>query len=191
MFRLFISKVQKVEIDDVINDLTSPFYLTPEQREPLMDMLQRERYRPLKYEFSENKINYKPNIDLLVNLDKPAEYIKEMLIAIKPIWQEYNRHLGIDNSSKEAQSLFELRNEIMATNQQKTLAGKLTDILYVYDQKVFGFTNKRIQNNLASYWKAFHPKLWKKGTSTVSSSTIHTYYSYAKKMIDEEYFKKY
>ena len=191
MHRLFMCQVKRIEIDEVINIIASPFYLTPEEREPLMAMLQRERYRPLEYKFVERAMNYKPNINLVVNLDKPADYVQEMIAAIKPEWEKYNSHLDIINNSKESKILFKLRNKMMSTNKQKTLAGKLTDILYVYDQKVFGFTNARIQNELAKYWKHFHPKLWKKGTTTVSTSTIYNYYSYGKKMIDEEYFKKY
>ncbi len=191
MHRLFISQVKKIEIDEVINMIDSPLYLTPKEREPLMAMLQKERYRPLEYKFVEKAMNYKPNVNLMVNLDKPADYIKEMIVAIKPEWEKYNDHLSIINNSEESKILFKLRNKMMSTNKQKTLAGKLTDILYVYDQKVFGFTNTRIQDELAKYWKHFHPKLWKKGTSTSSTSTIYNYYSYGRKMIDEEYFKKY
>lgn len=191
MHKLFITQVKKVEIDDVINILASPFYLTEKEREPLMAMLQRERYRPLEYKFVEKTMNYKPSVSLMVNLDKPTEYIKEMLFAIKPEWERYNEYLNISNNSQESQMLFELRKNIMATNQHKTLAGKLTDILYVYDQKVFGFTNTRIQGELGRYWKHCHPRLSKKGTQSSSTSTIHQYFSYAKKIIDEQYFKKY
>lgn len=192
MYRLFIDKTQKIDIEDVINNIDSPFYLNPRERETLMGMLKRERYRPLEYKFTERIMNYSPKVNITIDLNKPANYIDEMVSQLKPIQEEFNKNLGIEiNTPKESIELARLRDDIITTNQHKTLAGKLTDILYVYDQKTFKFTNARIQKQLSNYWKSYHPKLQKKKVQTVSTSTIHTYFGYGKKMIDEQYYKKY
>lgn len=198
---LLILNNQKVNITDVTDNMMSPFYL--EDRNKLESMLKVDRYSDVEYAVSElapknasKAISYKPNATIQLNMDKPIEYIEEMLFALKDDWTKNNSSLmgkelvATPKNKKHAPDTVGLRRTVMRFNKkQKTLAGKLTDLLYVYDCRKFGFTNPWTTDQIYGYWKKKIPK-GKHGDS-MSSSTHNNYLQLINIIINQKYYKNY
>ncbi len=211
---LLILNNQRVAITDVTDNTQSPFYL--EDRTVLESMLMLDRYNDVEYAVSDlppknssKAISYQPNATIQLNMDKPIDYIQEMLFALKDDWVENNSYLvseerpeasdlvknGIEipaapAEEEETYDLLELRQLVMRFNKkQKTLAGKLTDLLYVHDCRRFGFTNPWTRDQMYSYWRKTRPK-GEHGDS-MSSSTHSNYLQLINTMIDQKYYKNY
>jgi len=215
LHELFILNDQRVAITDVTDNIQSPFYL--ENRAVLESMLMVDRYNDIEYAVSDlppknssKAISYKPNATIKLNMDKPIDYIQEMLFSLKDNWIENNSYLinkiepeasaliknGVkigatsSDAKEETHDLFELRQHVMRFHKmQKTLAGKLTDLLYLHDCKRFDFTNPWTTDQIYRYWKKKRPK-GAHGDS-MSSSTHNNYLKLINIMIDQKYYKNY
>ena len=183
---------QRVDIADVTDNMNSIFYL--KERTRLEGALYRDRYKDIEYQVHElppknsaKPISYQPNAMISLNINRPIDYIQELLSALKDHWQESNEDLGSDSKNYSESHLAKVRDKIMKFQKKKTLAGKLVDILYVYDCKQFRLTNPFIIKNLTSRW---HRK--KRGhQQTTSTHTINAYHKLGKQMIDKKYYKEY
>ena len=187
---------QRVNVTDVTNNIKSPYYL--KDRSALEISLKVNRYRDITYNVSElppknssKPMSYDPDAILHVNMHRPVKYIEEILSVIKDDWVENNSFLGIKEQKKEFEhQKSKLEKDVMRFHKkQKTLAGKLTDLLYVYDCRMFGFTNPWTRDQLHKYWKKKKPK---GGHGDSMSSSSHTnYLKLISTMIDKEYYKYY
>jgi hypothetical protein len=211
---LLILNNQRVAITDVTDNTQSPFYL--EDRTVLESMLMVDRYKDVEYAVSDlppknssKAISYLPNATIQLNMDKPIDYIQEMLFALKDDWVENNSYLVSEErpeasdlvkngikipaapaEEEETYDLLELRQLVMRFNKkQKTLAGKLTDLLYVHDCRKFGFTNPWTRDQIYRYWRKTKPK-GKHGDS-MSSSSHSNYLQLINTIIDQKYYKNY
>ncbi len=184
---------QRVNVADVTDNMNNIFYL--KDRNLLEGALYRDRYRDIKYQVYEilpkssaKPISYQPNAMINLSINRPIDYIQELLSALKVHWQESNRDLGSNSKISSKLHLAEVRDKIMRfQKKKKTLAGKLVDILYVYDCKQFGLTNPFIIENLTLRWyrkKRGHQE-------TTSTYTINIYHKLGKHMIDKKYYKEY
>lgn len=211
---LLILNNQRVNVIDVTNNIKSPFYL--KDRTILESMLKVNRYSDVEYAVSElppknsaKAISYQPNARIHLNMNKPIDYIEEMLFTLKADWIENNSALiseerpkasdlvknGKERTSapkkeEHAPDPLELRRTVMRFNKkQKTLAGKLTDLLYVHDCRRFGFTNPWTTDQIYSYWKKTRPK--GSDADSMSSSAYNNYLQLVKTMINQKYYKNY
>ena len=212
---LLILNNQRVAITDVTDNTQSPFYL--QDRTVLESMLMVDRYKDVQYAVSDlppknssKAISYQPNATIQLNMDKPIEYIQEMLFALKDDWIENNSYLvseekqeaselvknGVEivtvpsEEEEETYDLLELRQLVMRFHKmQKTLAGKLTDLLYVHDCRRFGFTNPWTTDQIYRYWRKTRPK--GKHGDAMSSSAYSNYLQLISTMIDQKYYKNY
>ncbi len=184
---------QRVSIEDVTTHIRSIYYL--KDRALLEHALYKDRYRDIKYQVKEvlpknsaMPSSYQPNVLLSLNMNKPIDYIQELLSTLKIHWREINDNLGSESSKYKISEIEEVRSKIMKFQKNKrTLAGKLVDILYVYDCKQFGLTNPFIIKNLTSRW---HQN--KRGhQETVSLSTINIYHKLGMHLINQKYYKEY
>ncbi len=191
---LLILNNQRIGVEDVTENMDSPFYL--QGREALLTQLKVSRYEDIEYAVSElapqdasMPVSYKPNANIKLDIEKPITYLQEMLYVLKKDWSDNNSFLGIPEQ-KEKHNLIELRQKVMRFNKkQKTLAGKLTDLLYVHDCRRFGFTNPWTRDQMYSYWRKTRPK-GEHGDS-MSSSTHSNYLQLINTMIDQKYYKNY
>jgi len=195
LHKLLILGNQRIDINDVTNNLNSPFYL--ENRKTLLEKLKRDRYRDIEYVVEElppavstKPLNYTPNATLISNIEKPIDYINEMHFFLKKHWEEHNELLNIARDSTNEKELRSLRKDVMSYRaNEKSLPGKLVDILYVYDCNRFGFTNVWIANEITKHWKKVNKNAWKK--KNMSQSTLYTYKILARKMILDRNYKHY
>jgi len=191
---LLILNNQRISVEDVTDNIKSPFYL--KDRESLLLQLQVDRYRDIEYTVSElapqdasRPITYKPNANIKLNIEKPIDYLQEMLYVLKKDWSDNNSLLGVPEQ-KEKHDFIKFRQKVMSFNKkQKTLAGKLTDLLYVYDCRRFGFTNTWTTDQIYRYWRKTRPK-GEHGDS-MSSSTHSNYLQLINTMINQRYYKNY
>ncbi len=198
---LLILNNQRVAITDVTDEMQSPFYL--EDRTVLENMLKVDRYIDVEYTASDlppknsaKAMSCQPNATIQFNMNKPMDYIQEMLFALKDDWVAHNTYLVSEKKREVSEpketiyDLAELRRLVMRFNKkQKTLAGKLTDLLYVHDCRKFGFTNPWTTEQIYRYWKKKKPK-GDHGDS-MSSSTHTNYLKLISTMIDQKYYKYY
>ncbi len=71
-------------------------------------------------------------------------------------------------------------NKVLAHNtSQKSIAGKMTDLLYIYDNHLYGYSIAWTIDEITSYGRETKPKYWESKT-IMSRSTYSTY----KKIID-------
>ena len=192
---LLILNNQRVPIVDVVSDPTSPFYL--EDRVSLDTNLKITRYEDIEYFVEEKQpknsakpYSYKPNATIHINMHKPISYIQEMLSFFAEDWTNNNDLLGLVEADISNEDKQELRKKIMSFHRRdKTLAEKLTDLLYIHDCRQFGFSNTWATANIT---KNFNKKR-KKGSQlkVMSSSTFYDYLKLVNKIINEKYYRYY
>ena len=191
--KIFILEQYRVSIDDVTNNIESPFYM--KDRTYMEGFLYRSRYKDIHYLASElpsknpgRPLGYKPNVNILINMDHPDQYIQEMLYTIKDDWIEVAHSLNVPSLDIDADTLQKLREEVTSFNHnKKTLSGKLADMIYIYDMKRFGFTNTFIIDNISHYMNKKKHKRAKK--EYLSTSSLHKYHKLTRTMIEQRYYK--
>ncbi len=118
--------------------------------------------------FSTTTIHSGKNIYLRVNPDKPLEHYQEMFKLL-----QMDLDINTDLHSKTF-------NKVLAHNtSQKSIAGKMTDLLYIYDNHLYGYSIAWTIDEITSYGRETKPKYWESKT-IMSRSTYSTY----KKIID-------
>ena len=118
--------------------------------------------------YSTTTIHSGKNIYLRVNPDKPLEHYQEMFKLLQ---------LDLDINTDLHSKTF---NKVLAHNtSQKSIAGKMTDLLYIYDNHLYGYSIAWTIDEITSYGRETKPKYWESKT-IMSRSTYSTY----KKIID-------
>jgi hypothetical protein len=195
LIMIFVLEQYHVDIEDVTNNLRSPFYM--KDRALMEDVLYRNRYEDVHYTASEistsivsKAITYKPRASILINMDRSSSHVQEMISSLRDDWVETSRVLKVPDIEIDIKTMQDLRDKAMSYKRnQKTLSGKLADLLYVYDMKKFGFTNSFIINEISQYWNRRKPKNTK--DFHMSTSTLHAYYQLTENIIDQRYYKYY
>lgn len=116
-----------------------------------------------------------------VNPKKPSKYYEEL-------FEQLQLNLSIDT-----QEINRTYDTVVSHNStQKHLAGKIVDLLYIYDNRIFGFSSTWIIGQLTDYWKNQRPEYWRKKKALHHSMSRSTYYKYQKvitNFIDNKYYK--
>jgi hypothetical protein len=195
LIMIFVLEQYHVDIEDVTNNLRSPFYM--KDRAAMENVLYRNRYEDVHYTASEistsivsKAITYKPRASILINMDRSSSHVQEMISLLRDDWVKTSHDLKVPDIEIDIRTMQDLRDKAMSYKRnQKTLSGKLVDLLYVYDMKKFGFTNTFITNEISRYWNKRKPKNTK--DFHMSTSTLHAYYQLTENIIDQKYYKYY
>ncbi len=190
-----ICSEESISMSDVTNNLESLFYL--EDRKKLNFSLYPFRSRKYKYAVAEkeskNAAQSKsdlPTIQFDIVIDKPIEYLQEMIENLRNDWINNNKLLGLPEEKVARVDIEEQRKLVMGHEpKQKSLAGKLTDILYIHDCKRFSFTNTWITDNITHYY--IKKRTRGKDKEHFSSSGFYNYQKQGTTMIDKSYYKYY
>lgn len=124
--------------------------------------------------YSTTTLHSDKNIYLRVNPDKPLEHYQEMF---KLLQMDLNINTNLHSKTFS---------KVLAHNaEQKSIAGKMTDLLYIYDNHLYGYSIAWAIDEITSHWREAKPEYWK--TRTIMSRSTHSNY---KKIIDNFISKK-
>lgn len=124
--------------------------------------------------YSTTTIHSGKNIYLRVNPDKPLEHYQEMFKLL-----QMDLDINTDLHSKT------FSNVLAHNTLQKSIAGKMTDLLYIYDNHLYGYSISWTIDEITSYGRETKPEYWESKT-IMSRSTYSNY----KKIIDNFIYNK-
>jgi len=127
--------------------------------------------------YSTTTIHSGKNIYLRVNPDKPLEHYQQMFKLL-----QMDLDINTDLHSKT------FSNVLAHNTSQKSIAGKMTDLLYIYDNHLYGYSIAWTIDEITSYWREKKPKYWESKT-IMSRSTYSTYKKIIDNFIDNKRYK--
>ena len=161
---------------NLLKDPNNLFYLPHFDTEEHKAFISRTVEEDMKA-YSTTTIHSGKNIYLRVNPDKPLEHYQEMFKLLQ-IDFDINTNLHSKTFS----------NVLAHNTLQKSIAGKMTDLLYIYDNRLYGYSIAWTIDELTSYWREKNPQYWKTKTM-ISRSTYSTYKKIINNFIDNKRYK--
>lgn len=178
-FESLKDKLTKDELKEII------YHSTEDHTFDIINIIKPVKYNLVQPYFKQGEISKKVLVE--IDFTKPLGDIEETIKAIK------NK---FDNDPSYIKSPFEELDknleafmcsieecEIFKHKSPKTLEGKMADLLFIYDCKVMGLSERYITDEITKYWKET------KKVSTEEFYSFDAYHKQAKELIDEEQYK--
>ena len=180
-FRILEKHVSKELLRDIV-ELAEEDFTTE-----ILPLIKPQRYNILQPYFTDSALSKKAYIE--IDLSKSLEDITEVVTKIKESFDKdhtmvYNPYEAL--GYKIEPFTCNIKDcDIFKHKSPKTLGGKMTDLLYIYDSKKDGLHNPFIIEEITRYWKDI------KKVSTEEFYHFDEYYKQAKDLIDDEKHQNY
>ncbi|MGB5792326.1 hypothetical protein [Poseidonibacter sp.] len=178
-FESLKEKLTKGELEEII------YHSTEDHTFDIKTIIRPHKYNLVQPYFKQGEISKKVLVE--IDFTKPLGDIEETIRAIKE---------KFDSDPSYIKSPFEVLDEniepfmcsieeceIFKHKSPKPLEGKMADLLFIYDCKVVGLSEKYITDEITKYWKNT------KKISTEEFYSFDSYFKQAKELIDKEQYK--
>ncbi len=178
-FESLKEKLTKDELEEII------YHSTEDHTFDIKTIIQPRKYNLVQPYIKQGEISKKVLVE--IDFTKPLGDIEETIKAIKDKFDSDPSYIKSpfeeldENITAFMCSIEEC--EIFKHKSPKTLEGKMADLLFIYDCKVVGLSEKYITDEITKYWKAT------KKISTEEFYSFDAYYKQAKELIDEEEYR--
>jgi hypothetical protein len=178
-FESLKEKLTKDELKEII------YHSTEDHTFDIKTIIQPRRYNLKQPYFKQGEISKKVLVE--IDFTKPIGDIEETIRAIKEKFDSDTSYIKspfeeLDENIEAFMCSIE-ECEIFKHKSPKTLEGKMADLLFIYDCKVVGLSEKYITDEITKYWKET------KKISTEEFYSFDAYYKQAKELIDEKQYR--